>query len=282
VVDIIDSIRETEEKSREMDISQEELVKMIDHTELSPYATEGSIEELCKEAERLGFRSVCVNPYYTKFCSERLSGSGISIDTVVGFPSGQNTIEEKAFETEKAIQNGATEIDMVINVAAFRDEKYDLVKEEIETVVDVAGGRPVKVILETGYLELEEISKACKIVKGANADFVKNATGFGPYGANIPHIYRMRSAVGENFGVKAAGGIKSLRGATRMIAAGANRIGTSSGMEIINDCRKVNPKNWKIRDNLCFLCPASMVKVDEVTNSIYNYYKSKCKSCQNR
>lgn len=277
---IAESIKEIEEKSKTIEITTEDLADFIDHTELSPYATENSLNGLCNEAKNFGFYSVCVHPFYAQFCAKKLEGTGVSTDVVVGFPLGQTTSEEKAFETEKAIEAGASEIDMVMNIGAFKDERYDLVKEDIEAVVNASRENTVKVIIETSYLTYEEITRACELVKEAGADFVKNGTGFGPYGANVPHIFFMRRAVGEDFGVKAAGGISDSRDALRMIAAGANRIGTSSGVKIIESHKEENPKNWRVEENPCPLCPSEMISPGEVPDDVYQYYKSKCESCE--
>lgn len=264
-------------EAKEIDISPEELAGMIDHTELSPYATEKTIERLCEEAKTYNFHSVTTHPYYTQFCSEKLSEEKNTISPTIGFPHGQNTPEVKAFEAREARRNGAEEMDMVMNIGAFRDEKYELVKEEISKVVEAAKNTPVKVILETGYLTYEEIEKACEIVKESGADFVKNSTGFGPYGANIPHIYLMRESVGDDFGVKAAGGIGNFKDALLMISAGANRIGASSGVEIIEGFDPSETREFE--DSECSFCPSEIVSREDVPKSVYEYYRSKCETC---
>ncbi len=266
-------------KAKEIEISSEELAGMIDHTDLSPYTKENTIEKLCEEAKTYGFHSVAIHPYYTEFCSKNLSEEKTVIDPVIGFPLGQNTPEVKVFETKKAREDGAEEVDMVMNIGAFRDGKYDFVKEEIRKVVEAAGNCPVKVILETGYLTYEEIEKACKIVKESGADFVKNSTGFGPYGANIPHLYLMRESVGKNFGVKAAGGIGNARDALLMIGAGADRIGASSGVEIVESFDSVNVNKLDFGESECSFCPSEMVSRDEVPEDVYDYYELKCENC---
>lgn len=256
----------------------EELACIIDHTELSPSATESSLKRLCEEAKSYQFRSVCVNPHYVKFCVEQLKWEEPVVDATVGFPLGQNTPEEKTFETKRAVREGAEEIDMVMNIEAFKDGKYDLVKREIEAVANTAEDEVIKVIIESGYLTYEEIIKASEIVKESGANFVKNATGFGPYGANIPHIWLMRRAVGDEFGVKAAGGIRDFRDAFRMIAAGANRIGTSSGPKIIDDLKKADHTSWIVEENPCRLCPGHMIPTT-IRNKLLRYYKSRCDDC---
>lgn len=276
---IVESMRKIEQKAKSIELSVEDLASIIDHTKLSAYETENSLSELCKEAKKYGFHSVCVNPYYTKFCANQLEGENIAIDTVVGFPLGQNTTEEKVLETKEALKNGASEIDMVMNIGAFRDEKYKLVKDEIKSVAKTAGSNTLKVIIETSYLTYEEITQASKLVKEAGANFVKNATGFGPYGANIPHLHLMREAVGEDFGVKAAGGIHNSRDALRMISAGVDRIGSSAGVEIIESHNEVGTGNWEIEEDLCSFCPSQMVSEGELPKSVFRYYKSKCDNC---
>lgn len=265
--------------ARDIDISRGELAQMIDHTELSPYKITPPLRELCEEAKSHDFHSVCVHPYYTKFCSKRLQEKDIKVDTVVGFPLGQNNPEIKAAETEEAMGNGADEIDMVMNIAAFREERYEFVREDINAVLEAAQGRIVKVIIESGFLTYEEVEKASKLVEEAGADFVKNATGFGPCGANIPHVYLMRKAVGEDIGVKAAGGIHGFRDAFLMIAAGASRIGASAGVEIVQGYEDTPPEKWLGDMNLCNFCPSKMLSKEDIPDSLYRYYLEKCEDC---
>jgi len=234
---IMKDILKIQKRSKEIQMSPEELAKIIDHTELNPNTSSESMKKLCEEAKAYHFHSVCVNPFWTRFCANELKGTSVKVSTVVGFPLGQTTSEEKAFETKRAIKEGANEIDMVINVAAFKDKKYDFVRGDIAAVVEAAEGNLVKVILETGYLTYEEIPQACRIVMEAGANFVKNSTGFGTLGATVPHIILMRESVGDNFGVKAAGGIYDFRDALWMIAAGANRIGSSHGVTVVDGYR---------------------------------------------
>jgi len=214
-------------------ITREKLAKMIDHTQLNPSAEYQKIERLCEEALKYGFHSVCVNPCHVSRCAKLLKDSEIKIDCAVGFPLGATTAEVKAFETRNAIENGAHEIDMVINIGALRSRDYKLVKRDIEGVVKAAQGRVVKVIIESGFLTDEEIVKACELAKEAGADFVKTSTGFGPKGALPSHVKLMRKTVGKDMGVKAAGGIRDFRSALRLIEAGANRLGTSASISII-------------------------------------------------
>ena len=207
----------------------------IDHTLLSPSATSADIKTLCEEAITYGFASVCVNPYRVALCATELADSDVLVCTVVGFPLGATTTETKVFETERAIQDGAKEIDMVINVGALKDEEYELVKKDIEAVVEVAKNKAiVKVIIETVLLTDEEKVKACLISQYAGADYVKTSTGFIGGGATIEDIYLMRQTVGVEMGVKASGGIRDVETAVAMIEAGATRLGASSGVSIAN------------------------------------------------
>ena len=279
---IMESILKVEQRTKEIKISPEELAKLIDHTKLSPYKSTKSMKGLCNEAKAYHFCSVCINPYWTSFCAEELKGTDVKIATVVGFPFGQTTSKAKALETEGAIKEGANEIDMVMNVAAFKDRNFDFVVEDIKAVVEATGGNPLKVIIETGYLTYEEISQASKLVKEAGADFVKNSTGYGPFGATIPHVFLMREAVGPNFGVKAAGGIDEFRDALRMIAAGANRIGASSGVRIIDSYRWAKHSDWLIEEIPCRLCPSRKATFKSMPKKIFQYYKLKCVDCPYR
>ncbi|TCO70190.1 deoxyribose-phosphate aldolase [Marinisporobacter balticus] len=207
--------------------------EFIDHTLLKPQATEGQIRKVCAEARKYGFASVCVNAYYTSFVRKALEGSDVKTCVVVGFPLGATTKEVKAFETKQAIENGAEEIDMVINVGALKDEKYDVVKEDIKAVVEAAKGKAlVKVIIETCLLNDQEKVKVCQIAKEAEADFVKTSTGFLTGGATIEDVKLMRETVGPNMGVKASGGVRTREDADRVIQAGANRIGASASIII--------------------------------------------------
>ncbi len=275
-------IPEIDRKAGKLNLSPEELAQMIDHTQLSPYKQQRSLEKLCNEAKAYNFGFVCVHPYWTRFCVEQLKGTDIQVATVVGFPMGQNTPDAKAMETKKAIEDGATEIDMVMNVSAFKDKRYDFVKEDIQAVVEAAQGNVVKVILETGYLTYEEIVTACKLVKEAGAHFVKTSTGYGPMGATIPHVYLMRQTVGSDYGVKAAGGIYNFRDALRMIAAGANRIGTSAGVKIMDSYAWARHTDWHIEEIPCRLCPSRKANFDKMPKAVFAYYKSKCVDCPYR
>jgi len=211
----------------------ENMAGYIDHTLLKPEATEAQIEELCREAIKFDFFSVCINPSYVKTAAQALLGSTVRICCVVGFPLGATTTAVKAFETAEAVKNGAAEIDMVIHVGALKDKKEDYLTADIAAVVKAAASCPVKVIIETGLLTEAEKVLACKLAKEAGASFVKTSTGFGPGGATVADIMLMRETVGSKIGVKASGGVRDLDAALQMIEAGATRIGTSSGVTIV-------------------------------------------------
>ncbi len=207
--------------------------KYFDHTILKADATEAQVEKICNEALENSFMSVCVNQYYTKFVAEKLAGSDVKVCTVVGFPLGMSDTRVKAFETKAAIEDGATEIDMVLNVGALKDGKCDYVLNDIKTLKEACGDIVLKVILETCLLTDEEIVKACELSKEAGADFVKTSTGFSTAGAKTHHVALMRKTVGDNMGVKASGGIHNAAEAQSMIDAGASRLGTSATLAII-------------------------------------------------
>lgn len=215
-----------------------DIARYIDHTILKPEATAEDVKRLCLEAKEYNFASVCVNTCYTKLVSTELAGSDVKTCVVVGFPLGAMTKEAKAFETTEAIENGANEIDMVINVGALKAKNYDYLKEDIEAVVNAAAGRAiVKVIIETCLLTDEEKFKACAISKEAKADFVKTSTGFSSGGATKEDISLMRKTVGEGLGVKASGGVRDYMTAMEMINAGASRIGSSNSIAIVNESK---------------------------------------------
>ncbi|GED31350.1 MULTISPECIES: deoxyribose-phosphate aldolase [Brevibacillus] len=211
--------------------------KYIDHTLLKPEATAAMIDKLCAEAKEHDFASVCVNPYWVKRCAELLAGTDVKVCTVIGFPLGVNTTEIKAAETRDAIANGATEVDMVLNVGALKSGDLDAVKQDIAAVKQAAGSVLLKVILETGQLTDAEKETACKLSVEAGADYVKTSTGFGPGGATVEDIALMRKTVGPDIGVKASGGVRDGEAAQAMIAAGASRIGTSSGVAIVTGAK---------------------------------------------
>ncbi|MCK9426964.1 MAG: deoxyribose-phosphate aldolase [Ignavibacteriaceae bacterium] len=211
------------------------LARMIDHTMLKPDATTDEITKLCAEAKQYHFASVCVNPGFVSLCSSLLKGTDVKVCTVIGFPLGATTTEVKRLEAEQAIANGATEIDMVINVGQLKSENYDYVFNDVNKVVLAAKAHRnvCKVILETALLTDEEKVKACLICKKAGADFVKTSTGFSKGGATVGDIALMRKIVGSAIGVKASGGIRSKEDAEAMIASGADRIGASASVKIV-------------------------------------------------
>jgi deoxyribose-phosphate aldolase len=212
-----------------------ELSKYIDHTLLKATATEEEIFNLCAEANKYNFASVCVNPGYVEFAHNLLNGTDVKVCTVIGFPLGANTKEVKAFETTKAIADGADEVDMVINIGLAKNHEFDLVYEDIKAVVDAANGVLVKVIIETCYLTDEEKIEVCKKAKEAGADFVKTSTGFGTSGAKASDVKLMRETVGMEMGVKASGGIRTKEDFLAMIEAGATRVGCSAGVKIMEE-----------------------------------------------
>ncbi|MFX0102053.1 MAG: deoxyribose-phosphate aldolase [Candidatus Hodarchaeota archaeon] len=208
--------------------------KYIDHTILKPESTEEEVLQICKEAIEHDFASVCVNSCHTKLVANALKGSSVKTGIAIGFPLGATSTEVKAFEANYAIENGASEIDMVMNVGALKSGDLERVERDIKAVVDVANKTVVvKVILETCLLTDEEIIQACKISKNAGADFVKTSTGFNSAGATVKHVALMRKTVGNEMGVKASGGIRNYKQAMEMIEAGATRLGTSSGVKIV-------------------------------------------------
>ena len=208
--------------------------KYIDHTVLKAFATKDDIIKLCNEAKEYNFKSVCVNPCYVKLAKELLQGSDVLVCTVIGFPLGANTSEVKAFETKDAINKGAQEIDMVLNIGALKEGNYDLVKEDIAAVKKAAGDTLVKVIFETCLLSKEEIVKACQICMEVKVEYVKTSTGFNKYGATFEDVKLMADTVNGVCLVKAAGGVRSYEDAIKMInECGASRLGTSSGVAII-------------------------------------------------
>lgn len=216
-------------------LSVKQLAGMIDHTFLKPFGTAENIEKLCDEARKYEFAMVAINPAEVETCVKLLEGSPVRVGAAIGFPLGQTTTECKAFETRDAIAKGATEIDTVINVRALQKGRLDIVKKEIEEMVAICrpAGVICKVILETCYLSDAEKETVCRIAKEAGVDFVKTSTGFGTAGATVEDVALMRCVVGPEIGVKAAGGIRDLDTALAMIKAGATRIGTSSGVTIV-------------------------------------------------
>jgi deoxyribose-phosphate aldolase len=216
------------------------LAHMIDHTLLKPDATQDQIAQLCFEARKHGFASVCVNPGQVRLCAELLKGSGVPICTVIGFPLGATATDVKVFETQQSIRDGASELDMVINVGALKSRDYELVERDIASIARTchAASTILKVIIEAALLTDEEKVAACQLAKVAGADFVKTSTGFGPGGATAEDVALMRRVVGPSMGVKAAGGIRSHADAQKMIAAGASRIGASASVRILQEAAK--------------------------------------------
>ncbi|NHC41665.1 deoxyribose-phosphate aldolase [Bacillus sp. MM2020_1] len=208
--------------------------KLIDHTLLLADTNEKEIIKLCQEAKQYGFASAVVNPAWVSLSAELLSASDVNVCTVIGFPLGANTPETKAFETKNAIENGAVEVDTVINIGALKDKNDALVEEDIRSVVDAAKGKAlVKVIIESCLLTNEEKVRACELSVKAGADYVKTSTGFSLHGATVEDVAIMRRAVGPNIGVKASGGVKNIEDMKAMVDAGATRIGTSSAIKIL-------------------------------------------------
>ena len=208
--------------------------KMIDHTLLKTDAQKKDLDKLLLEAKKYNFMSVCVSPIWVKYAAEQLKDTNVKVCTVIGFPQGATPTEVKVFETKNAIENGATEVDMVIPVGVLKDKEYIAVENDIRAVVEAAKSKALtKVIIETCLLTDEEKIMACKLSKSAGADFVKTSTGFSTAGATVKDIRLMRETVGEQMGVKASGGVRSREDADAMIKAGASRIGTSNGVKIV-------------------------------------------------
>lgn len=214
----------------------ENLAKKIDHTLLKADSTEDQIIKLCKEAKEYSFYSVCVNPTWVTEASKQLEGSDVNVCTVIGFPLGATTTDTKVFEAKNAIENGATELDMVINIGQLKAQDNEAVEKDIQAVVHAAEGKAlVKVIIETSLLTEEEKVRACELSVKAGADYVKTSTGFSTGGATVDDVRLMREAVGPEIGVKASGGVRDKEDALAMIEAGASRIGASSGIKIVTE-----------------------------------------------
>jgi len=222
-----------------------ELARMIDHTQLKPEANADQIARLCEEAKEYQFASVCVNPTWVKLAASLLEGTPVKVCTVIGFPLGATTTATKAFETKDAIANGATEVDMVINVGALKSSQFGLVGADIKAVVDAAAGKALtKVIIETCLLTDEEKVRACELAKEAGADFVKTSTGFSTGGATAADIALMRRTVGSKMGVKASGGVRDYATAKAMVDAGATRIGASASIAIATGAKAAGGGNY--------------------------------------
>lgn len=214
--------------------------RMIDHTLLKPEATREQIKKICEEALEYNFKSVCINPFWVSYAKEMLKDSEVGVCTVIGFPLGANTTNLKAYEAKEAVKNGADEIDMVLNIGLLKSKEYDLVEEDIKSVVKASEGKLVKVILETCLLDNDEIVKACELSMSAGADFVKTSTGFNESGAKAEDVALMRKTVGDKLGVKASGGIRDLKKSQEMIDNGATRLGVSAGIAIIKEYNNAN------------------------------------------
>lgn len=212
-----------------------DVARLIDHTQLKPETTRDQIRQLCAEAREFEFASVCVNPFWVPFCADLLAGSPVEVCTVIGFPLGANRTKTKVAETEEACRNGATEIDMVINIGALKGDELEVVADDIAAVAEAAHAKDaiVKTIIEAALLTDEEKVEACTAAKSVGADFVKTSTGFGPGGATVHDVALMRRVVGADVGVKAAGGVHNFEEARQMVDAGATRIGASAGVAIV-------------------------------------------------
>jgi len=217
-------------------ISRTEIAKLIDHTLLKPDAVESDIVKICEEANKYGFASVCINSYWVKFCLEHVSNPEVKVCGVAGFPLGANSLVAKAVEAYKCVEDGAGEVDMVMNIGAAKQGEWGIVERDISGAVNaISGGALLKVIIECCLLTDEEKVKACLCAQNAGADFVKTSTGFSKWGAVATDVVLMRRVIGANMGIKAAGGIRNMVTLKLMLKAGANRIGTSSGVAIIEE-----------------------------------------------
>lgn len=223
-------------KVKEM-VTVEQLANMIDHTNLKAFADDAAFEKLCDEAKKYNFKMVAINPTQTVRCKKKLEGSPVHVGAAIGFPLGQTTLECKIFETKDAIEKGADEIDYVINVAELKNKNYDYIKKEMEEIVKICreAGKTSKVIFENCYLTDDERRKVAEIAKEVKPDFIKTSTGFGTGGATVEDVKLMKSVVGDEVKVKAAGGIRDLKTALAMIEAGAERLGTSAGVAIVEE-----------------------------------------------
>lgn len=223
-------------KVKEM-VTVEQLENMIDHTNLKAFADDAAFEKLCDEAKKYNFKMVAINPAQTVRCKKKLEGSPVHVGAAIGFPLGQTTLECKIFETKDAIEKGADEIDYVINVAELKNKNYDYIKKEMEEIVKICreAGKTSKVIFENCYLTDDEKRKVAEIAKEVKPDFIKTSTGFGTGGATVEDVKLMKSVVGDEVKVKAAGGIRDLKTALAMIEAGAERLGTSAGVAIVEE-----------------------------------------------
>ena len=218
-------------------MEKKDLAQMIDHTQLRAYAVKEDFVKLCTEAKDYGFKMVAINSYPVEICSELLKGTGVHVGAAIGFPLGQTTIENKVHETKQAIEQGADEIDYVINLGRLKDKDYDYLEREMKEIVSACKEKGIlsKVIFENCYLTKDEKKKMCEIALRVKPDFIKTSTGFGTGGATLEDVKLMKSIVKDEVKVKAAGGIRDLETFLAMVEAGAERIGTSAGIEIINE-----------------------------------------------
>jgi len=281
-------------------LNEEQVAGLIDHTELKPHVLKKKIRSLCDEADTHGFAAVCLNSCWVREASQFLKSksSQVGVASVVGFPLGQMSSVSKAFEASDAVADGATEIDMVINIGRVREmvtatgddsrKMRESIRDDISTVVQKSDGAPVKVILETGYLTDVEIIEACQISEEAGAAFVKTSTGFGPMGAYPAHLKLMRDTVGDRLGVKAAGGVTNFIETIRSIYAAANspsllrpdkfRIGTSNGINIVNSLNWAKYEDsWFVEEIPCKICPSNYISKQPL--EIQSVYVKKCRTC---
>ena len=223
-------------------MEKKDLAQMVDHTQLRAYAVKEDFEKLCKEAADYGFKMVAINSYPVELCSKLLKGTGVHVGAAIGFPLGQTTIENKVHETKQAIENGADEIDYVINIGKLKEKDYDYIEREMTEIVKACREKNIlsKVIFENCYLTDDEKIKVSEIAAKVKPDFIKTSTGFGTGGATLEDVKLMKSIVKEEVKVKAAGGIRDLDTFLAMVEAGAERIGTSAGIEIMNEYDKRN------------------------------------------
>jgi deoxyribose-phosphate aldolase len=268
----------------QLNLDTSKLAKMIDHTKLSAYAKKADIIEICEDALEYSFGAVCINQIHVELCAELLEGSETEVCTVVGFPLGASYSSIKAAEADLALSHGATEIDMVINIQKVRDGDWDAAYADVSKVVEMVKGRGVtKVIFETGYLTREEIVQTCNVCEKAGADYVKTSTGFGVMGATYDHVKLMRHTVGDRMKIKAAGAIRDFKSAMYMVKAGADRLGTSAGVAIIEGLSWMKyTSSWLNNPNPCYYCPSRMAPYGKMSGSTYKYYKAFCLDCPNK
>ncbi len=226
----------------------DQLARFIDHTNLKPDATHSDMRKLCDEAKAYHFKMVAINQVQSQFCHEQLKDTDINVGAAIGFPLGQTTIETKVFETKEAIRLGATEIDYVINITQLKEKNYEYIKEEMRSIVTLCNEHNIisKVIFENCYLTKDEIIQLCLIAKEVQPTFIKTSTGFGPSGATFEDVKLMKTYVGDNVLVKAAGGVRDVETFLEMIRLGASRIGTSAGIKIIEDLKKTKKTQFDI------------------------------------